>query len=84
MEAKRNFLQAFGMALSKMDADNKVDKIIKKLDFNGAIKTLRKIEIKPTLSNDYRDGINYSISNLNGNNPATDEFKIQEPQRTKH
>ncbi|WP_269201777.1 hypothetical protein [Helicobacter pylori] len=24
-EAERNFLQAFGMALSKMDADNKVD-----------------------------------------------------------
>ncbi|GAA6943753.1 hypothetical protein AOH328_16480 [Helicobacter pylori] len=78
MEAKRNFLQAFGMALSKMDADNKVDKIIKKLDFNGATKTLRKIEIKPTLFNHYRNG--NSVSNLNGNNPATDEFKIQEPQ----
>ncbi len=42
--------------------------IIKKLDFNGAIKTLRELETKPTLSNDYRDGINYSVSNLNGNN----------------
>ncbi|GAA7647396.1 hypothetical protein JP0142_02580 [Helicobacter pylori] len=81
MEAKRNFLQAFGMALSKMDADNKVDKIIKKLDFNGAIKTLRKIGIKPTLFNHYRNG--YSVSNLNGNNPTTNEFKTQEPQRTK-
>ncbi|GAA8043854.1 hypothetical protein JP0566_05110 [Helicobacter pylori] len=81
MEAKRNFLQAFGMALSKMDADNKVDKIIKKLDFNGAIKILRKIEIKPTLFNHYRNG--YSVSNLNGNNPTTNEFKTQEPQRTK-
>ncbi|EJB24508.1 hypothetical protein [Helicobacter pylori] len=78
MEAKRNFLQAFGIALSKMDADNKVDKIIKKLDFNGAIKTLRKIEIKPTLFNHYRNG--YSVSNLNGNNPTTNEFKTQEPQ----
>ncbi|WP_038419087.1 hypothetical protein [Helicobacter pylori] len=67
----------------KMDADNKVDKIIKKLDFNGAIKTLRELETKPTLSNDYRDGINYSISNLNGDNPTTNEFKTQEPQRTK-
>ncbi|WP_324713279.1 hypothetical protein KVF01_01825 [Helicobacter pylori] len=47
------------------------------------IKTLRELETKSTLSNDYRDGINYSISNLNGNNPATDEFKTQEPQRTK-
>ncbi|GAA7848871.1 hypothetical protein JP0252_02390 [Helicobacter pylori] len=66
-----------------MDADNKVDKIIKKLDFNGAIKTLRELETKPTLFNDYRDGINYSISNLNGDNPTTNEFKTQEPQRTK-
>ncbi|GHS05773.1 hypothetical protein VN0802_02590 [Helicobacter pylori] len=65
----------------KMDADNKVDKIIKKLDFNGAIKTLRKIEVKPTLSSHYRDG--NSVSNLNGNNPSTNEFKTQEPQRTK-
>ncbi|EMR60841.1 hypothetical protein HPCPY1662_0486 [Helicobacter pylori CPY1662] len=48
----------------KMDADNKVDKIIKKLDFNGAIKTLRKIETKPTLSNHYRDG--NSVSTLMG------------------
>ncbi|GAA9133560.1 hypothetical protein Taitung71_01790 [Helicobacter pylori] len=61
-----------------MDADNKVDKIIKKLDFNRAIKTLRKIEIKPTLSSHYKNG--NSVSNLNGNNPTTNEFKIQEPQ----
>ncbi|GAA8953002.1 hypothetical protein HpSP24_01020 [Helicobacter pylori] len=60
-----------------MDA-NKVDKIIKKLDFNGAIKTLRELEIKPTLFNHYRNG--NSVSNLNRNNPSTNEFKIQEPQ----
>ncbi|WP_459108597.1 hypothetical protein [Helicobacter pylori] len=60
-----------------MDA-NKVDKIIKKLDFNGAIKTLRKIEVKPTLSSHYRDG--NSVSNLNGNNPTINESKTQEPQ----
>ncbi|WP_231219954.1 hypothetical protein [Helicobacter pylori] len=64
-----------------MDADNKVDKIIKKLDFNGAIKTLRELEIKTTLFNHYRNG--NSVSNLNGNNPTTNEFKTQEPQRTK-
>ncbi|UOR33169.1 hypothetical protein [Helicobacter pylori] len=64
-----------------MDADNKVDKIIKKLDFNGAIKALRKIETKLTLFNHYRNG--NSVSNLNGNNPTTNEFKTQEPQRTK-
>ncbi|MEJ8626455.1 hypothetical protein [Helicobacter pylori] len=33
----------------------------------GAIKTLRELETKPTLSNHYRDGINCSVSNLNGN-----------------
>ncbi|MGL2617095.1 hypothetical protein ACQJ54_00505 [Helicobacter pylori] len=60
-----------------MDA-NKVDKIIKKLDFNGAIKTLRELEVKPTLFNYYRNG--NSVSNLNGNNPSTNEFKTQEPQ----
>ncbi|RVY80367.1 hypothetical protein ECE45_02490 [Helicobacter pylori] len=32
----------------------------------GAIKTLRELETKPTLSNHYRDGINYSVSNLKG------------------
>ncbi|UOS06924.1 hypothetical protein [Helicobacter pylori] len=33
----------------------------------GAIKTLRELEINGTLSNHYGDGINYSVSNLNGN-----------------
>ncbi|MFP6177582.1 hypothetical protein ACLGBT_00645 [Helicobacter pylori] len=33
----------------------------------GAIKTLRELEIIATLSNHYRDGINCSVSNLNGN-----------------
>ncbi|WP_272928197.1 hypothetical protein [Helicobacter pylori] len=41
-----------------------------------------ELEIKPTLSNHYRNG--YSVSNLNGDNPTTNEFKTQEPQRTKH
>ncbi|GAA8215096.1 hypothetical protein HpKG25_07070 [Helicobacter pylori] len=55
--------------------------IIKKLDFNGTIKALRKIETKPTLFNHYRDG--NSVSNLNRNNPTTNEFKAQEAQQTK-
>ncbi|GAA8024743.1 hypothetical protein HpMS70_02570 [Helicobacter pylori] len=55
---------------------------MKKLDFNGAIKTLMKIETKSTLFNHYRNG--NSVSNLNGNNSTTNEFKTQEPQRTKH
>ncbi|WP_120939633.1 hypothetical protein [Helicobacter pylori] len=33
----------------------------------GAIKTLRELETNGTLSNHYGDGINYSVSNLNGN-----------------
>ncbi|WP_390589076.1 hypothetical protein [Helicobacter pylori] len=33
----------------------------------GAIKTLRELETIATLSNHYRDGTNYSVSNLNGN-----------------
>ncbi|WRA26545.1 hypothetical protein KVJ87_01730 [Helicobacter pylori] len=33
----------------------------------GAIKTLRELETIATLSNYYRDGINYSTSNLNEN-----------------
>ncbi|WRF02232.1 hypothetical protein KVD26_04610 [Helicobacter pylori] len=33
----------------------------------GAIKTLRELETIATLSNYYRDGINYSVSNLNEN-----------------
>lgn len=81
MEAKEIFYKLLEWLYLKMDA-NKVDKIIKKLDFNGAIKTLRKIETKPTLFNHYRNG--NSVSNLNGNNPSTNEFKTQEPQRTKH
>ncbi|MCQ2916445.1 hypothetical protein JT164_06895 [Helicobacter pylori] len=46
-------------------------------------KILRELETKPTLSNYYKDGINYSVSNLNGNNLTTNEFKTQEPQRMK-
>ncbi len=60
-----------------MDAD------IKKLNFNGEIKTLRGLETIGALSNHYRNGTNYSVSNLNGNNPTTNEFKTQEPQQTK-
>ncbi|MFP6167357.1 hypothetical protein ACLGBK_00520 [Helicobacter pylori] len=33
----------------------------------GATKTLRELETNGTLSNHYGDGINYSVSNLNGN-----------------
>ncbi|UKJ14839.1 hypothetical protein L6504_02750 [Helicobacter pylori] len=49
--------------------------IIKKLDFNGAIKTLRELETIGTLPNHYRDGINYSVSNLNGNTLSQTSLK---------
>ncbi|WP_162970208.1 hypothetical protein [Helicobacter pylori] len=42
-------------------------------------KILRKIETIGILSNHYRNGINYSVSNLNGSNPTTNEFETQEP-----
>ncbi len=41
-------------------------------------KVLRELETIATLSNDYRDGINYSISNLEPN-PTTNALKKQEP-----
>ncbi|GAA9477038.1 hypothetical protein UBN117_12240 [Helicobacter pylori] len=41
-------------------------------------KVLRELETIATLSNDYRDGINYSISNLNKPNPTTNALKKQE------
>ncbi|AQM65840.1 hypothetical protein [Helicobacter pylori] len=44
-------------------------------------KALRKIEAIGTLFNHYRNG--NSVSNLNRNNPTTNEFKTQEPQRMK-
>ncbi|WP_187903632.1 hypothetical protein [Helicobacter pylori] len=49
--------------------------VIKKLDFNGAIKTLRELETIGTLPNHYRDGTNYSVSNLNGNTLSQTSLK---------
>ncbi len=42
-------------------------------------KVLRELETIATLSNDYRDGINYSISNLNEPNTTTNALKKQAP-----
>ncbi|WRA08108.1 DUF3519 domain-containing protein [Helicobacter pylori] len=41
-------------------------------------KVLRELETIATLSNDYRDGINYSTSNLIEPNPTTNTLKTQE------
>ncbi|MFP6208056.1 DUF3519 domain-containing protein [Helicobacter pylori] len=42
-------------------------------------KVLRELKTIGTLSNNYRDGINYSTSNLNNPNPTTNALKTQEP-----
>ncbi|WP_187852646.1 DUF3519 domain-containing protein [Helicobacter pylori] len=42
-------------------------------------KVLRELDTNGTLSNNYRDGINYSISNLNENNLTKESLKSQEP-----
>ncbi|WP_223824579.1 DUF3519 domain-containing protein, partial [Helicobacter pylori] len=42
-------------------------------------KVLRELKTIGTLSNNYRDGINYSTSNLNNPNPTTNTLKKQEP-----
>ncbi|MGL2908625.1 hypothetical protein ACQKBJ_02845 [Helicobacter pylori] len=41
----------------------------------GAIKTLRELETIGTLSNYYRDGINCSVSNLNGDTLSQTSLK---------
>ncbi|RVZ65144.1 DUF3519 domain-containing protein [Helicobacter pylori] len=41
-------------------------------------KVLRELKTIGTLSNNYRDGINYSTSNLNEPNPTTNALKTQE------
>ncbi|MFP6113204.1 DUF3519 domain-containing protein, partial [Helicobacter pylori] len=42
-------------------------------------KVLRELETIGTLSNNYRDGINYSTSNLNNPNSTTNALKTQDP-----
>ncbi|WP_227979668.1 DUF3519 domain-containing protein [Helicobacter pylori] len=42
-------------------------------------KVLRELETIAPLPNDYRDGINYSTSNLNEPNPTTNALKSQTP-----
>ncbi|WRB21202.1 DUF3519 domain-containing protein [Helicobacter pylori] len=42
-------------------------------------KVLRELETKPPLSNDYKDNSNYSVLNLNENNPTKESLTSQEP-----
>ncbi len=57
--------------LSKFKGDNELKNHYMITSFERDEKVLRELETIATLSNDYRDGINYSTSNLNEPNPTT-------------
>ncbi|MCQ2681423.1 DUF3519 domain-containing protein [Helicobacter pylori] len=59
------------VVLSKFKGDNELKNHYMITSFEVDDKVLRELETIATLSNDYRDGINYSISNLNEPNPTT-------------
>ncbi|WRA35655.1 DUF3519 domain-containing protein [Helicobacter pylori] len=59
------------VVLSKFKGDNELKDHYMITSFEVDDKVLRELETIATLSNDYRDGINYSASNLNEPNPTT-------------
>ncbi|WRA42726.1 DUF3519 domain-containing protein [Helicobacter pylori] len=59
------------VVLSKFKGDNELKNHYMITSFEVDDKVLRELETIATLSNDYRDGINYSTSNLNKPNPTT-------------
>ncbi|WRC96391.1 DUF3519 domain-containing protein [Helicobacter pylori] len=59
------------VVLSKFKGDNELKNHYMITSFEVDDKVLRELETIATLSNDYRDGINYSASNLNEPNPTT-------------
>ncbi len=63
--------------LSKFKGDNELKNHYMITSFERDEKVLRELETIATLSNDYRDGINYSTSNLNEPNPTTNALKKQ-------
>ncbi|GAA7028782.1 hypothetical protein Kyoto30A_13050 [Helicobacter pylori] len=67
------------VVLSKFKGDNELKNHYMITSFEADDKVLRELETIATLSNDYRDGINYSTSNLNEPNPTTNALKKQEP-----
>ncbi|MBH0305760.1 DUF3519 domain-containing protein, partial [Helicobacter pylori] len=69
------------VVLSKFKGDNELKNHYMITSFEVDDKVLRELETIATLSNDYRDGINYSTSNLNKPNPTTNTIKTQEPSR---
>ncbi|MFP6172732.1 DUF3519 domain-containing protein [Helicobacter pylori] len=67
------------VVLSKFKGDNELKNHYMITSFEADDKVLRELETIATLSNDYRDGINYSTSNLNEPNPTTNTLKSQTP-----
>ncbi|MGL2577755.1 DUF3519 domain-containing protein [Helicobacter pylori] len=63
------------VVLSKFKGDNELKNHYMITSFEVDDKVLRELETIATLSNDYRDGINYSTSNLNKPNPTTKKLK---------
>ncbi|EPZ69022.1 hypothetical protein N199_06855, partial [Helicobacter pylori UM038] len=73
--------------LSKFKGDNELKNHYMITSFERDEKALRELDTIATLSNDYRDGINYSISNLNEPNltpkPLTNQEELLEnPPKT--
>ncbi|WRB89278.1 DUF3519 domain-containing protein [Helicobacter pylori] len=66
------------VVLSKFKGDNELKNHYMITSFEADDKVLRELETIATLSNDYRDGINYSTSNLNENNPTKESLTSQE------
>ncbi|WQW00137.1 DUF3519 domain-containing protein [Helicobacter pylori] len=66
------------VVLSKFKGDNELKNHYMITSFEVDDKVLRELETIATLSNDYRDGINYSISNLNRENPTQKPLTSQE------
>uniref|UniRef100_UPI000C31B770 DUF3519 domain-containing protein n=1 Tax=Helicobacter pylori TaxID=210 RepID=UPI000C31B770 len=65
--------------LSKFRGDNELKNHYMITSFERDEKVLRELDTIATLSNDYRDGINYSTSNLNKNNLTKESLTSQEP-----
>ncbi len=65
------------VVLSKFKGDNELKNHYMITSFEADDKVLRELETIATLSNDYRDGINYSTSNLNEPNPTTNALKVK-------
>ncbi|WP_459106296.1 DUF3519 domain-containing protein, partial [Helicobacter pylori] len=63
------------VVLSKFKGDNELKNHYMITSFEADDKVLRELETIATLSNDYRDGINYSTSNLNEPNLTTNALK---------